>query len=63
MEETRVTIAPSLLNNWCQIVRARLSEFQSLVRIGKKDQALESLADIEDTLSTLAVLAKEVDND
>ena len=63
MEEIRVTIAPSLLNNWCQIVRARLSESQSLVRIGKKDQALESLADIEDALSTLAVLAKEVDND
>ena len=63
MEEIRVTIAPSLLNNWCQIVRARLSECQSLVRIGKKDQALESLVDIEDALSTLAVLAKEVDND
>lgn len=63
MEEIRVTITPSLLNNWCQIVRARLSEFQCLVRIGKKDQALESLADIEDALSTLAVLAKEANND
>ena len=63
MEEIRVTIAPSMLNNWCQIVRARLSEFQCLVRIGKKDQPLESLADIEDALSTLAVLAKEVNND
>ena len=47
MEEIRVTIAPSMLNNWCQTVRARLSEFQCLVRIGKKEQALESLADIE----------------
>ena len=27
------------------------------------NQTLESLADIEDALSTLAVLAKEVDND
>ena len=63
MEEIRVTIAPSLLNNWCQIVRARLSEFQCLVRIGKKEQALESLADIEDALSTLAIMAKEVNND
>lgn len=63
MKEIRVTIAPSLLNNWCQIVRARLSEFQCLVRIGKKDQALESLADIEDALSTLAVMAKEVNDD
>ena len=63
MEEIRVTIAPSLLNNWCQIVRARLSEFQCLARIGKKEQALESLADIEDALSTLAVMAKEVNND
>lgn len=63
MEEIRVTITPSLLNNWCQIVRARLSEFQCLVRIGKKEQALESLADIEDALSTLAILAKEVNND
>lgn len=63
MEEIRVTIAPSLFNNWCQIVRARLSEFQCLVKIGKKEQALESLADIEDALSTLAVLAKEVNND
>lgn len=63
MKEIRVTIAPSLLNNWCQIVRVRLSEFQSLVRIGKKDQALESLADIEDALSTLAVMAKEANND
>lgn len=63
MEEIRVTIAPSLLNNWYQIVRARLPEFQSLVRIGKKDEALESLADIEDALSTLAVMAKEVNND
>ena len=63
MEEIRVTIAPSLLNNWCQIIRARLSEFQCLVRIGKKDQALESLADIENALSTLAVMAKEVNND
>lgn len=63
MEEIRVTIAPSLLNNWCQIVRARLSEFQCLVRIGKKEQALESLADIEDALSTLAVVAKEINND
>lgn len=63
MEEIRVTIAPSLLNNWCQIVRARLSEFQCLVRIGKKEQALESLADIEDALSTLAVMAKEINND
>lgn len=63
MEEIRVTIAPSLLNNWCQIVRARLSEFQCLVRIGKKEQALESLADIEDALSTLTILAKEVNND
>lgn len=63
MEEIRVTITPSLLNNWCQIVRARLSEFQCLMRIGKKDQALESLADIEDALSTLAVMAKEVNND
>lgn len=63
MEEIRVTIAPSLLNNWCQIVRARLSEFQCLVRIGKKEQALESLADIEEALSTLSVLAKEVNND
>lgn len=63
MEEIRVTIAPSLLNNWCQIVRARLSEFQCLVRIGKKEQALESLADIENALSTLAVMAKEVNND
>lgn len=63
MEEIRVTIAPSLLNNWCQIVRARLSEFQCLVRVGKKEQALESLADIEDALSTLAVMAKEVNND
>lgn len=63
MEEIRVAIAPSLLNNWCQIVRARLSEFQCLVRIGKKDQALESLADIEDALSTLAVMAKEVNDD
>lgn len=63
MEKIRVTIAPSLLNNWCQIVRARLLEFQSLMRIGKKDQALESLADIEDALSTLAVLAKEVNDD
>ena len=63
MEEIRVTIASSVLNNWCQITRARLSEFQCLVRIGKKDQALESLADIEDALSTLAVLAKEVNND
>lgn len=63
MEEIRVTIAPSLPNNWCQIVRARLSEFQCLVRIGKKEQALESLADIEDALSTLAVMAKEVNND
>jgi hypothetical protein len=63
MEEIRVTIAPSLLNNWCRIVRTRLSEFQCLVRIGKKDQALESLADIEDALSALAILAKEVNND
>lgn len=63
MEEIRVTIAPSILNNWCQIVRARLSEFQCLVRIGKKDQALKLMADIEDALSTLAVLAKEVNND
>lgn len=63
MEGTGATIAPSLLDNWCQIVRARLSEFQSLVRIGKKNQALEPLADIEDALSALAILAKEVDND
>lgn len=63
MEEIRVTIASSLLNSWCQIVRARLSEFQCLVKIGKKEQALESLADIEDALSTLAILAKEVNND
>lgn len=63
MEEIRVAIAPSSLNSWCQIARARLSEFQCLVRIGKKDQALESLADIEDALSTLAVLAKEVNDD
>lgn len=63
MEEIRVTIAPSMLNNWCQIVRARLSGFQCLVRIGKKDQTLESLADIEDALSTLAVMAKEVNDD
>lgn len=63
MEKIRVTIAPSMLNNWYQIVRARLSEFQCLVRIGKKDQALESLADIEDALSTLATMAKEVNDD
>lgn len=63
MEEIRVTIAPSVINSWCQIVRARLSEFQGLVRIGKSEQAIASLADIEDALSTLVLLAKEVDND
>ncbi len=63
MEEIRVTIAPSVINSWCQIMRARLSEFQGLVRIGKAEQAIASLADIEDALSTLALLAKEVNND
>lgn len=62
-EKIRVTIAPSVINSWCQIVRARLSEFQGLVRIGKAEQAIASLADIEDALSTLALLAKEVNND
>lgn len=63
MEEIRVTIVPSVINSWCQIVRARLSEFQGLVRIGKAEQAIASLADIEDALSTLALLAKEINND
>lgn len=63
MEETRVAIAPSMLGNRCRIARAGLSEFQCPVGIGKEEQALESPADIEDALSALAVLAKEVDDD
>lgn len=51
MEEIGATIASSMLGNRCQIVRAGLSEFQSLVGTGKKDRALESSADIEDALS------------
>ena len=62
-EKITVTIAPSAINSWCQIVRARLSEFQGLVRIGQAEQAINLLADIEDALSTLALLAKEVNND
>lgn len=56
----KVRIESTPTNAWCQIVRARLSEFQGLMKLGKTNQALETLADIEDVLSTLAlVVSKE----
>ena len=53
-DEVRIKSTPT--NAWCQILRARLSEFQGLLKVGKNQQALETLADIEDVLSTLAIL-------
>lgn len=54
LDKVRIEATPT--NAWCQILRARLSEFQGLLKLGNKQQALETLADIEDVLSTLAVL-------
>lgn len=54
LDKVRIESTPT--NAWCQILRARLSEFQGLLKLGKTNQALETLADIEDVLSTLAIL-------
>lgn len=54
VEKVRIESSPT--NAWCQIMRARLSEFQGLLKLGKIDEAIETLADIEDILSTLVVL-------
>ena len=49
-----VRIESSPANAGCQIIRARLSEFQGLVKLGKSTEAIETLADIEDVISVLA---------
>lgn len=54
MKDT-VRIEATPTNAWCQIIRARLSEFQGLMKLGNTNAAIQTLADIEDCLSTLAL--------
>lgn len=54
IEKVRIESSPT--NAWCQILRARLSEFQGLMKLGKIDEAVNTLADIEDTVCSLVAL-------